>query len=349
MDAFFASVEQRDKPELKGKPIAVGGNRSRGVVAAASYEAREYGVHSAMPSAIAARKCPHLIFVKPKFDTYINDSRKIMEIFQDYTELVEPLSLDEAFLDVTQTCIERNTTAFRIAKEIKQRIKHNLDLTASAGVSINKFLAKVASGFKKPDGLFVIQPHEAEMFINDLPIKKVPGIGKVTQAKMHDLGINNCLDIKNRDRKFLENAFGKSGAYFHDLVNLKINNPVTPDRIRKSIGAERTFNDNIDDIEIMIEKLKPIVNKVSDSMKKKEIAGRTVTLKIKYHDFVINTRSRTLEHYISEASDIMNIVHDLLHVPVKPTKSVRLLGIQVSNLNINEQSGYAEQLAMPFF
>jgi DNA polymerase-4 len=348
MDAFFASIEQRDNPDLRGKPIAVGGSKRRGVVAAASYEARPYGVRSAMPSVIAAKKCPALIFVKPRFDAYKESSDKIMSIFKSITPLVEPLSLDEAYLDVTEFCESNSITATDTAKIIKKKIKQSTELNASAGVSINKFLAKVASDYDKPDGLFVIKPNQAPKFIDELAIKKIPGIGKVTQEKMKELGINNGLDIKRRDRKFMEKAFGKMGAYFFDLVNLKIDNPVSPNRIRKSLGAERTFFEDITSLELMKEKLEEISIKISDSLTKREIAGRTITLKIKYNDFNLNTRSRTIEHYINDKDSILRFANELLLTPLKPQKPVRLLGISISNLDINEQSGRSNQLSFQF-
>ncbi|MDC1068837.1 DNA polymerase IV, partial [Candidatus Kapabacteria bacterium] len=271
MDAFFASIEQRDNPELRGRPIAVGGNKRRGVVAAASYEARPFGVRSAMPSVIAAKKCPSLIFVKPRFQAYQESSKNIMEIFREFTDLVEPLSLDEAFLDITEFCERNNITATDTASKIKKMIRQRTKLTASAGVSINKFLAKVASDYDKPNGLFVIKPNQAESFIDKLPIKVIPGIGKVTQEKMYSFGIKLGLDLKRKDRKFMETAFGKMGGYFHDLVNLKIDNPVSPNRIRKSIGAERTFAENISEIEELNNILNLIADRISSSMKKKEI------------------------------------------------------------------------------
>lgn len=348
MDAFFASIEQRDNPNLKGKPIAVGGNKKRGVVAAASYEARPYGVHSAMPSAIAARKCPNLIFVKPRFDAYLSASKEIMEIFKSITDLVEPLSLDEAFLDVTDFCKYNSISATETARLLKTTIKKKTNLNASAGISINKFLAKVASDYDKPDGLFVIRPKQAEKFIDDLPIKKIPGIGKVTQEKMSGMGINTGLDIKKRDKLFMVKAFGKMGAYFHDLVNLKINKPVTPHRIRKSLGAERTFEENIVDLEEMKKKLDLIADKISNSLKNKNIAGRTITIKIKYNDFSISTRSRSFDHYIDEYHEISQISFELLKTPLTPQKPVRLLGISISNLNINENSDNTSQLYLRF-
>ena len=348
MDAFFASVEQRDNPSLVGKPVAVGGNAKRGVVAAASYEARKYGVKSAMPSVVAARKCPKLIFVKPHFSVYQEDSRAIMKIFKIYTHLVEPLSLDEAFLDVTQYCNNNKITATKVARQIKNQIKKERNLTASAGVSFNKFLAKIASGWNKPDGLKVIQPSQASDFIDSLPVEKVPGIGKVTREKMNKAGIQTCLDLKNSNKIFLINKFGKSGRYFYDLVHLNFFSEVKPSRIRKSLGAERTFFDNISDRNLMLEKIQNIALEVARRLNGKGLAGRTLTLKIKYHDFEIASRSRTLLHYLSDEKEIFNLAKELLTIPLPPKKSIRLLGIQISNLNTNEISGKGEQLRIDF-
>jgi DNA polymerase IV len=348
MDAFFASVEQRDNPSLRGKPVAVGGSAKRGVVATASYEARKYGVRSAMPSVQAARKCPGLIFVKSHFSVYQEDSHQIMQIFKSYTHLVEPLSLDEAFLDVTQYCKNNNITATKVARQIKNKIKKERNLTASAGVSFNKFLAKIASGWNKPDGLKVIQPSEASDFIDSLPVGKVSGIGKVTREKMNKLGIETCLDLKNSDKIFLSKNFGKSGRYFYDLVHLKYFSEVKPSRIRKSLGAERTFFDDISDVDLMLEKIQNIAQEVSRRLNGKGLAGRTLTLKIKYHDFEITSRSRTLLHYLWDEKEIFNLAKELLTIPLAPKKAVRLLGIQISNLNTNEISGIGEQLKIDF-
>jgi len=348
MDAFFAAVEQRDHPDLMGKPIAVGGSKRRGVVAAASYEAREFGVHSAMPSVIAARKCPELIFVKGNFKAYKEASSKIMSIFREYTDLVEPLSLDEAYLDVTNPKINISNSATLIAEEIRKRIKSEVNLTASAGVSINKFLAKIASDYKKPDGLYVIKPKNAVQFIDTLAIGKIPGIGKVTEKKMHKYNIFIGRDLKNSDLHFLTKQFGKMGKYYFDLLHLKYNSPVTTDRIRKSYGASRTFERDISDINIMEEKLLFLSDKLEKQMSERKISGRTITLRIKYHDFQVNTRSKTLEHYISTSQEILRIGMELLIYPLKPIKSVRLLGIQISSLNINAKSSAAEQLSLNF-
>lgn len=348
MDAFFASIEQRDNPELRGKPIAVGGSKRRGVVAAASYEARKYGVRSAMPSFIAHQKCPSIIFVKPRFGVYKENSDKIMEIFRSITDLVEPMSLDEAYLDVTEISKEEKISAYSIAKKIKSRIRNELNLTASAGISINKFLAKVASDYNKPDGLFVIQPQDVDNFIDNLEIKKIPGIGKKTQEKMKSLGINLGRDIKRRDRQFLEKKFGKMGSYFFDLLNLKINSPVVTSRIRKSIGTERTFFEDIIDHEIMLVRLKEISQKLSEQMIKKEISGRTITLKIKFNDFQVITRSRSFDHYIDDNKSILKIVSELLVFPIPPSKPIRLLGVSISNLNIIEGQIRGNQMQLNF-
>jgi len=348
MDAFFASVEQRDNPELMGKPIAVGGSRRRGVVAAASYEARKFGIHSAMPSVIAAQKCPELIFVKGSFDKYKEASAKIMNIFKEFTDLVEPMGLDEAYLDVTEPKIMTNSSATEIAKEIKQRIKNETNLTASAGVSINKFLAKIASDYKKPDGLYVIKPKNASRFIDLLSVGKIPGIGKVTEKKMNEYKIFTGKDIKNSDERFLIKQFGKMGKYYYDLLHLRYNSNVTPDRIRKSYGVSRTFDKNINKIDEMEEKLTFMAEKLEKQMGQRNILGKTVTLKIKYYDFKVNTRSKTLDYYLNSKEEILRVAKELLIYPVAPIKNVRLMGIQISNLNINSKSITNQQLTLNF-
>lgn len=346
MDAYFASIEQRDNPRLKGKPIAVGGSERRGVVAAASYEARPFGVRSAMPGHQAKKLCKDLIFVKPRFEVYVNDSKKIMSIFKRFTNLVEPMSLDEAYLDITEYCLNNNTTAYKTAKLIKKLIFQETKLKASAGVSFNKFLAKVASDYNKPDGLFVIQPKDAPEFIDGLAIEKVPGIGKVTATRMHELGIKTCFDIKKHDITFMADHFGKSGIYFHDLLNLKHKSSVSPSRIRKSLGAERTFLEDISDTEIMHQKLKEISEKISTSLIKKEISGKTITLKIKYSDFVVNTRSKTLQYQINDFESIYRTAKELLYTPFPPKEAIRLLGISISNLNTGHNAALPVQLSL---
>ncbi len=346
MDAYFAAIEQRDNPNLRGKPIAVGGNERRGVVSTASYEARPFGVRSAMPGFQAKKLCKDLIFVKSRFDVYVAESKKIMAIFKQFSDLVEPMSLDEAYIDVTQYCIENNITAYKTAKIIKKLIFQETGLRASAGVSFNKFLAKVASDYNKPDGLFVIEPKDAPEFIDKLPIEKVPGIGKVTATKMRELGINACYDIKKNDISYMAEKFGKSGIYFYELLHLKHQSQVRPSRVRKSIGAERTFFDDISDLTIMHQKLSEIAERVSNSLVKKDISGRTITLKIKYNNFQSNTRSRTLQHLVNDYDSIYNIAKELLYIPIPPNLPVRLLGISISNLNTGEQKSSPIQLTL---
>lgn len=348
MDAFFASVEQRDHPEYRGKPLAVGGNKLRGVVAAASYEARKFGVRSAMPSRLAAKLCPHIIFVRGRFEAYQEASALVMDIFREYTDLVEPMSLDEAYLDVTHN--KKNIpSALWIGNEIRKKIKEKTELTASAGVSFNKFLAKVASDYNKPDGICLITPEDADEFIDKLPIKKIPGIGKVTEEKMHDLSIFTGYDLKNVSKFFLAKHFGKVGTYYYDLLRHEHSSPVTPQRERKSIGAERTFEEDIHDVDKMKEALQSIVNKLYGRLKDKQIFGKTVTLKIKYYDFEMNTRSRTMDFPVQSETELQNIASELLLVPIKPIKPVRLLGVQLSNLNTKPGRDFALQLTFDFF
>ena len=347
MDAFYASVEQRDNPDLKGKPIAVGSPDKRGVLTTASYEARKFGVRSAMPSVTAKRKCPDLIFVRPRFAVYKEVSKEIRSIFKRYTDLVEPLSLDEAYLDVTEN--KKNIpSATIVAKEIKAEIKKELNLTASAGVSINKFLAKVASDMDKPNGLYVIPPNKTIEFIKTLPIKKIPGIGKVTAEKMKKMNILTGADLRNYERVELVRLFGKTGSYYYKIVRNEYNSPVMPDRIRKSISSENTFNDDLTDETIMLEELKKISAGLFKSMQKLETTGKTVTLKIKYHNFEQRTRSKTLSNLISTEEELHEIVEELFWVPEKPDKPVRLLGVGVSNLNNEEKKENDNQLFLDF-
>ncbi len=331
MDAFYASVEQRDNPELRGRPVAVGGRR-RGVVMAASYEARVFGVRSAMPSATAVRRCPDLHFVKPRMSAYADVSRQIRDIFRSFTELVEPLSLDEAYLDVTDP-LRGPKSATLLAKMIKEEIRSSTDLTASAGVSFNKFLAKVASGFEKPDGLTVIGPEEAHDFIASLPIEKFFGIGKVTAARMKKQGVYTGSDLQSLSEVELAQRFGKMGRHFYRIVRGLDDRNVRPDRRRKSVGAERTFFEDLDDVEQMEEKIEEIARILADRMKRAGATGRTVTLKIKYHDFVVRTRSRTLSNTVRESGDLYQVGRDLLHTPMPPPRPVRLLGLSVSKLD----------------
>jgi DNA polymerase IV len=331
MDAFFASVEQRDNPELRGKPVAVGGGGKRGVVAAASYEARKYGVHSAMAGSIAARLCPQLIFVKSNFDKYHEVSRQIRAIFEEYTDLVEPLSLDEAYLDVTENKLNI-PTATQIATEIREKIVATTQLTASAGVSFTKFLAKVASDHNKPNGLTVIKPHQAQAFLDKLLIHKFHGVGKVTAEKMRKMGINNGYDLRQISEFDLMRRFGKVGKHYYRVCRGEDQSPVNPHRIRKSIGAEETFYDDIEDIDLMKAELVPIAERVFKYMNEKENYGRTLTLKAKSADFQTFTRSKTYTHELRNLDDILRGVYDLLETHVKTFGKVRLLGISFSNL-----------------
>ncbi|MGJ5641639.1 DNA polymerase IV [Formosa sp. S-31] len=331
MDAFYASVEQMDFPELKGKPIAVGGSEQRGVVSAASYEARTFGVKSAMSGLQAKRLCPEIVFVKPRFERYRDISKKIRAIFLEYTDLVEPLSLDEAYLDVTSNK-KGNPSASLIAQEIRARILNEIGLTASAGISINKFIAKVASDYNKPNGQKTVNPEEVLEFLEHLDIKKFYGVGKVTAEKMYQLGIFSGKDLKAKSIEYLERYFGKSGSYYYQVVRGIHHSEVKPNRIRKSLAAERTFSKNLSSEIFMLEKLEHIAKEVSRRLTKSKVAGKTITLKIKYSDFTLQTRSKTLPYFISDASIILETAKELL-VQDKLINSVRLLGISMSNLN----------------
>jgi len=335
MDAFYASVEQLDNPELSGKPIAVGGSSQRGVVAAASYEARKFGVRSAMSSVLAKRNCPELIFVKARFDRYKEISQKIRAVFFEYTDLVEPLSLDEAYLDVT-TNKKGNPSATLIAKEIRNRIFEETGLNASAGISINKFIAKVASDVNKPNGQKTVNPEEVIQFLEDLDIRKFYGVGKVTAEKMYKLGIFTGKDLKTKPIEFLEQHFGKSGSYYYHVVRGVHKSEVKPHRIPKSVGAERTFNENLSSEIFMLERLEQIANELERRLKKSDIAGKTITLKIKYSDFTLNTRSKTLPYYIADKGLILETAKELLYQE-EMQNSVRLLGISLANLNTDKK------------
>ena len=335
MDAFYASVEQHDNPELKGKPIAVGGGYKRGVVSAASYEARKYGVRSAMAGYIAQRNCPDLIFVKPRFDRYKEVSLQIRSIFFEHTDLVEPLSLDEAYLDVTENK-KGNPSATLIAKEIRQKILDKTGLTASAGISINKFIAKVASDYNKPNGQKTVNPEEVIQFLEDLDIRKFYGVGKVTADKMYRLGIFTGKDLKHKSLEFLDEHFGKSGGYYYNVVRGVHLSAVKPHRIPKSVGAERTFFENLSSEIFMLEKLENIANELERRLQKSKIAGKTITLKIKYSDFTLQTRSKTLPYYIASKDLIMETAKELLYQSTLEN-SVRLLGISLANLNTEKK------------
>lgn len=336
MDAFYASVEQLDNPELKGKPIAVGGGGKRGVVSAASYEARRFGVKSAMAGTLALKLCPDIIFVKTNFERYKEISAKIRNIFYDYTDLVEPLSLDEAYLDVTQNK-KGNPSATLIAQEIRQRIFSELGLTASAGISINKFVAKIASDYNKPNGQKTVNPEEVLGFLEQLDIRKFYGIGKVTAEKMYQKGVFTGKDLKSKSMEFLEEHFGKSGKGYYHIVRGIHNSQVKPNRIRKSLAAERTFKENLSSEIFMLQKLERIAEEVSKRLKKSNVAGKTITLKIKYSDFTLQTRSTTQARYVNGKDVILETAKELLYQD-KLNNSVRLLGISISNLNVQDNN-----------
>jgi DNA polymerase IV len=343
MDAFYASVEQRDNPELRGKPVAVGGSGERGVVAAASYEARKFGIHSAMPSVTARRKCPELIFVKPRFDVYREVSHQVRAIFAEHTPLIEPLSLDEAYLDVTEN-LKQIASATEIAEQIRAKIRFETGLTASAGVSYNKFLAKMASSQRKPDGLFVITPSMGAAFVETLPIGKFHGIGPVTSAKMERLGIRKGSDLKAQTLAFLQQQFGKVGPYYYWIARGIDERPVSADRIRKSVGAENTFIADLFTVEEARAALKPIVEKVWRYCEETTIRGRTVTLKAKYADFQQITRSRTLQAPVRSHAALEEIVYALLESLFPVSKGIRLLGVTLSSLG--EETGREQQLRL---
>lgn len=348
MDAFYASVEQLDNPALRGLPIAVGGGETRGVVSAASYEARKFGVRSAISGYLAKKRCPQLIFVRPRFDRYREISQKIRSIFHEYTDLVEPLSLDEAYLDVTHNK-KGNPSATLIAAEIRQRILEETGLTASAGISINKFIAKVASDYNKPNGQKTVNPPEVLQFLEDLPIGKFYGVGKVTTERMYQLGIFTGKDLKEKTVEYLAEHFGKSGTYYYYVVRGIHNSEVKPDRIVKSVGTEHTFDENLVSEVFMLEKLEAIADELERRLKKKKIAGKTITLKIKYSDFTVQTRSKTMPYFISDKSLVMEIVKELLYQE-RPKDSVRLLGISLGNLNneAGEKKAVVVQLKFDF-
>ncbi len=345
MDAFFASVEQRDRPELKARPIAVGGSNRRGVVASASYEARRYGVRSAMPSVTAKRLCPDLIFVKARFEVYREVSQQIRRIFYDYTDLVEPLSLDEAYLDVTENKRGLRSAMF-IAERIREAINERTQLTASAGVSFNKFLAKIASDINKPDGMKAILPGEALDFLAELPIERFHGIGKVTARKMKQLGIHRGADLRAWTEIDLVRRFGKVGRYYYRIVRADDERPVNPNRIRKSIGAERTFTEDLNALAAMQERLTDIAGKVFDYCQKHQNFGRTVTLKVKTTAFKTHTRSRTFQREVRRREDLLQIAAQLLQEQVAELdQPIRLLGVSVSNLML-EHPGEGIQLEL---
>lgn len=346
MDAFYASVEQRDNPQYRGKPIVVGGRpEKRGAVAAASYEARQFGIHSAMPSRTALQRCPHLIFAAPRFDVYRDISEQIRAIFKSYTDLVEPLSLDEAYLDVTHNKKDISS-ATAIARDIKQDILNETKLTASAGVSLNKFLAKIASGMNKPDGLTVILPTEAEAFVEALEIESFYGIGPATAHKMHELRIHLGADLKRWDERTLVQQFGKTGHFYYQIVRGIDERPVNPNRIRKSIGAETSFDPDLEDIDKIEQELDAIVQVVQQRLERSGAKGRTITLKVKFADYQQITRSRTMLRFVSGERPILAIAQELLRgIDLSNTK-IRLLGITLSNLDAELGTQTYEQLVL---
>lgn len=343
MDAFYASVEQRDNPDLRSKPVAVGGSTQRGVVAAASYEARKFGVRSAMPSVTALRKCPGLIFVKPRFEAYRAISQQIRTIFEKYTDIIEPLSLDEAYLDVSES---GNATATQIAQQIRAQIFAETALTASAGVSYNKFLAKLASDHRKPDGLFVITPRMGPGFVEDLPVAKFHGVGPATAARMKRLGIETGADLRAKSHAFLSEHFGKAGSYFYGVSRGIDERPVRANRIRKSIGAERTFFDDLRDFDALHEALQPILDKLWRHSGEAGLHGRTVTLKIKFADFQIITRSHSIERAVFRRTDLEAISLSLLAPLLPAPKGIRLLGVSLSNLVADQPSFGEDQMRL---
>ena len=348
MDAFYASVEQRDNPKLRGKPVAVGHASKRGVVAAASYEARKYGVRSAMPSLRAKKLCPHLIFVPGRMSVYKEVSRSIHEIFRKYTNIIEPLSLDEAFLDVTQNNFDI-PLAVTIAKEIKENIKKELHLTSSAGVSYNKFLAKIASDIRKPDGLCTIHPNQALEFIENLPIESFWGVGPVTAKKMHQLGIHKGLDLKALSLEALTRHFGKSGKLYYDFSRGVDLRPVEPYRERKSVGCETTLEKSVLLKSSIIIELYHIVQELISRLEKNQFRGNTLTLKIRFDDFTQLTRSHTLNHPLVELKEILTLSKQLLQTIDYEHRPIRLIGLSVSNPTQENEIGEVwEQLSFEF-
>jgi len=347
MDAFFASCEQRDNPSLKGKPVAVGGGGLRGVVAAASYEARKFGVRSAMPSVTAKRLCPELIFVKHRFEVYRAVSRQIRDIFFEYTDLVEPLSLDEAYLDVTENkfAIPSGTI---IAKEIRKKIENTTQLTASAGVSYCKFLAKIASDINKPNGIKVIRTEEAVPFLEKLKIEKIHGIGKVTAKRMHRLGIYTGGDLKKQSELDLVRRFGKVGRHYYNIVRGIDERQVNPDRVRKSIGSERTFGKDLEKWEDLKEALVPLIRAVFQIMEEKNNYGRTINLKIKTADFKTLSRSKTFSREVRDFGTFHQTVLELLENNYTEVGRIRLLGVAVSNLMSDQLVSGIIQLEFDF-
>ena len=347
MDAFYASVEQRDHPEYRGKPIAVGNPEKRGVVATASYEARRYGIHSAMSSMKAKQLCPDLIFVNSHIEYYKSISHQIHAIFHEYTDIIEPLSLDEAFLDVTEN--KKNIPlAVDIAKEIKQKIKEQLGLIASAGVSYNKFLAKIASDYKKPDGLYTIHPDRAIDFISKLPIETFWGIGKVTARKMHQLGVHTGADLKKCSLPFLTRNFGKAGSLYYDFARGIDPRSVSPERIRKSVGCENTFEKDLTNYIAVVIELNHITAELIQRLEKAKFKGHTLTLKVKFHDFTQKTRCVTMAHELYTKQEILPLAKKLFQDLKLSQFEIRLIGLSVSNHFEETESHDPLQLTINF-
>lgn len=347
MDAFYAAIEQRDFPEqYAGEPIAVGGPPPRGVVQTASYEARPYGVHSAQPAVEAERKCPDLIFVSPRMDVYGEEAQRVREVLRRYTDLVEPLSLDEAYLDVTDPK-QGPPSGTLLARRIRKEIQEVTGLTASAGVGPSKFVAKVASDRDKPDGLTVVPPGDQMDFIASLAVEDVHGIGPVTAEKMRELGIVTGADLQNVSERKLRHHFGKRGGHFKKLVMGRDDRPVRPNRERKSVGAERTFPDDLSDPEVMLRRLEPIAERVAARLQQAGRTGRTVTLKLKRHDHQVFSRQTTLDRPVGSKDELMILAERLLRRPTPPEEPVRLLGVSVSSLTEEEGRG-GRQLELPF-
>lgn len=348
MDAFYAAVEQRDRPELRGKPVIVGGDPgSRGVVATCSYEARRYGIHSAMPAARAYRLCPQAIFVRPRFDAYRVVSLQIRSLFHEYTDLVEPLSLDEAYLDVTANK-KAIKSATWIARELLSEIHRRTRLSASAGVSYNKFLAKLASDVDKPAGLTVIPPEQAEVFIAELPVRRFHGIGRVTEQRLLVRGIETGADLRRCSLEELERLFGKSGRYFYGIARGIDSRPVTPNRVRKSIGKEDTLAEDCADKGQILTILGHLADRVSALLKARNTSGMTLTLKVKYSNFQTVTRSHTRTEPIEDAGTMLGLAEQLLEKTEVGERAVRLLGLTVSNLTSDVPVEISPQLDLPF-
>ena len=343
MDAFYASVEQRDDPALRGRPVVVGGRGDRGVVAAASYEARPYGIHSAMPMAHARRRCPDLVVVAPRFAVYKAVSAEVRAVFARYTGLVEPLSLDEAYLDVTEPH-EGPASGTLIAQRIRAEIREQTGLTASAGVSFGKFLAKTASGLAKPNGLHVVTPDDAPALVASLPVEQFHGVGPATAERLRRLGIATGADLQERSEAELVAHLGKTGAWLARVARCEDDRPVRPDRVRKSVGVERTFGRDVRGAEGLEEKLAPIAEELAARLDRHRVVGRTLTLKLKSAAFEITQRSTTLAAPVWTQDDLLGLGVALLHRPSPPAEAVRLVGLTVSGL-VPADAG--RQLALP--